>query len=154
MGRRKAHRQRRVRPQQMTADRAEPYEDRNRRALCRVCGGDLIRAERIRRDAAPETMIKHLDSDSDHEHDADLVWVWDEVQCDFCGGRGVEWFYQVAPLAAPRPAWLSPAGELLDTHGAVNQTPWTACGGCADLIEAENWDGTRKRPETSSALPA
>ncbi|MCX4681559.1 hypothetical protein OG413_40885 [Streptomyces sp. NBC_01433] len=159
MGRRKANKQRRVRPQQEHAARADPYEDRNRRALCQICGGDLIRAKNIRQGVATETLIRHLDADRDEGHRPDLVWVWDEVQCDFCGGRGVVWSYQVAPLAAARPVWISPEGNrVLDTDGAANETPWTACGGCADLIEAGKWEDlvqaftTRHLKETGESI--
>ncbi|WP_405824460.1 hypothetical protein OG705_29785 [Streptomyces sp. NBC_00838] len=86
-------------------------------------------------------MIKHRHADRDADHAPDLVWVWDEADCDFCGGQGVVWSYQVVPLAAARPVFVSPDHKhVLDTDGALNETPWTACGGCAELIEAEKWD--------------
>ncbi|WP_237498130.1 MULTISPECIES: hypothetical protein [unclassified Streptomyces] len=159
MGRRKANKQRRVRPQQMNPDRATPYEDRNRRALCQLCGDDLIRLKNLHAGAASDSVIKHRHSERDEDHAPDLVWVWDEVQCDFCGGRGVVWSYQVAPLAAARPVYVSPDRKhVLDTTGAMNETPWTACGGCADRIEVEKWDDlvkafiTRHHNETGETI--
>ncbi|MFC8016511.1 hypothetical protein [[Kitasatospora] papulosa] len=159
MGRRKANKQRRVRPQQVNPDRATPYEDRSRRALCRICSDDLIRLKNLHHGAAPDTVIKHRHAERDEDHAPDLVWVWDEVQCDFCGGQGVVWSYQVAPLAAARPVWVSPDRKhILDTDGAMNDTPWTACGECAELIEAKKWDDlvqafvTRHHKETGETI--
>ncbi|MYS33580.1 hypothetical protein GT025_05430 [Streptomyces sp. SID4920] len=47
---------------------------------------------------------------------------------------------------------------MLDTTGAMNETPWTACGGCADRIEVEKWDDlvkafiTRHHNETGETI--
>ncbi|MBQ0890602.1 hypothetical protein KBZ94_37740 [Streptomyces sp. RM72] len=47
---------------------------------------------------------------------------------------------------------------MLDTNGAMNETPWTACGVCAELIEVEKWDDlvqafvTRHHSETGQTI--
>src|SRR5690606_24671656 len=76
----------RVRPQQVNPDRATPYEDRSRRALCRICGDDLIRLKNLHHGAAPDTVIKHRHAERDEDHAPDLVWVWDPTLCG-CGMR-------------------------------------------------------------------
>ncbi|MFF9785707.1 hypothetical protein [Streptomyces nigrescens] len=160
MGRRKINKQRRPRPQKPDLDQAGQYADRNRKALCRTCGGELSHLRHSRPGAAPEIVVAHSDSDRDADHVPDRVWVWDEVQCDFCGGHGVVWSYQVVPLAAARPLWLTQQNQIVDHSGSMNETPWTACEGCANLIELEDWRGlvrafvTRHEHESGQIIDA
>jgi len=136
MGRDKANKPRKHSPSPM--DRAQTV-DRNRRPLCGVCGGSVVRYT----DAATPSQLAvvHADRARDQSHPAELVWVWDEVQCDFCGGNGAVWSYQVAPLNTLSSGAFGPAVTATD----LNDTPWTACQGCADLIEAQAWDGLLQR---------
>ena len=119
-------------------DRAQTT-DRNRRPLCGTCGGSVVRYA----DAATRSQpaVVHADRARDQDHAVELVWVWDEVECDFCGGPGVVWSYQVAPLNTLSSNALGPAVTTTD----LNDSPWTACQGCADLIEAQAWDGLLQR---------
>ena len=137
MGRDKAKKPRKQ-PGPSPMDRAETV-DRNRRPLCGVCGGSVVRYT----DAASrsELTVVHSDRALDDAHTPELVWVWDEVQCDFCGAPGAVWSYQVAPLNTLGTTDFGPGVTATD----LNDTPWTACQGCADLIEAQAWDGLLQR---------
>jgi hypothetical protein len=108
----------------------------------------------------PEIIVNHLDRSRDASHSVDPVWVWDEVQCDFCSGYGVAWSYQVVPLAAVPLMLLNSSGEIFDTAETANETPWTACEQCASLIEAQKWEAlvtacaNRFKAETGQVLDA
>jgi len=149
MGRKKANKPRRQRtPSRVPADQARAYEDRNRRALCKTCGGDLVRISQhpLGAPTLEVVEIRHKESLHDDDHQAELVWVWDEVECDFCSGHGVLWSYQVLPQpTAARTVLLNPGQPVLDIHRTANDTPWTACGPCGDLIEIRAWDALIQR---------
>jgi hypothetical protein len=120
----------------------------------------VLHERRLRRGAEPLIVVTHADNLRDENHAPDLVWVWAEVDCDFCGGNGVVWSYHVAPLATARPVWLTPQQEVFDAYASANETPWTACERCAGLIEAEQWDAlvqacvSRLKVETGQIVDA
>lgn len=123
-------------------------EEPERHALCRLCGDHLVFVTALPSTtftcpANDRASVEHLDPERDLQHRPDLMWIRGEVCCDFCGSAAVTWSYQVlpGPTATRMMLFNTEENRILDPFATANDTPWSACQPCADLIEAGHWAG-------------
>jgi hypothetical protein len=63
----------------------------------------------------------------------------DPLQCDFCStGDPVVKAFPCAALTLDK-------HQIVQGLDIISESPWAACQGCADLIEAEDYEGLARR---------
>lgn len=105
-------------------------------------------------DSQPIPDVPELGFDPGHE--PVVAWRTKNRRCDFCNSAdGVAWTYEVVPGTNAMDAVMAdPTGDRLDLDltATLNDTPWDACHGCADLIEAKDWGELLRRAVASSVF--
>jgi hypothetical protein len=66
------------------------------------------------------------------------------IKCDFCAHRHCTWRYRVAPFQPDDPRY--PASDEAEE--------WAACGVCAELIEADDYEALAVRTVATISNPA